>query len=58
MDILRLKGKNDDGYTTEILSAGMKQIKLSESDWPAEAEQKQRAEAIYQKISPYLRKVE
>ncbi|MFC6961475.1 hypothetical protein [Halocatena marina] len=58
MHIHRLKGKKDDGFTTQILATGMKQVKWKESDWPAEEKQERQAEIIYQKIAPYLRKFE
>ncbi|WP_156037885.1 hypothetical protein [Haloferax prahovense] len=58
MYVSRLKGSIGDGYTNEILSSGMYQPKWDESGWPDDAGQERRAEAIYQRIAPYLRRLE
>lgn len=58
MRILRLKGFIGDGYTNEILRSGMYQVKWDESDWPSDAGQSRRADAIYNRIAPYLRRLE
>ncbi|CQH60023.1 uncharacterized protein HHUB_3115 [Halobacterium hubeiense] len=57
MYVSKLKGTKDDGYTNEILSSGMYQPKWDESEWPIDAGQQRRAETIYQRLTPYLRRL-
>lgn len=57
MHVSKLRGARDDGYTTEILSSGMYQAKWSEDEWPLDAGQERRAEAMYQRIAPYLERL-
>lgn len=58
MTILRLRGSVGDGYTNEILKSGMYEAKWDESEWSNDTGQSDRAEAIYQRIAPYLRRLE
>jgi hypothetical protein len=57
MHILRLRGSRDDGYTTEILESGMREVKWSEDGWSADDGQERRAETMYRKLAPYLQKL-
>ena len=57
MHILKLRGSRDDAYTTEILSSGMHEIKWSEEEWPNDAGQERRAEAMFQRLSSHLQKL-
>lgn len=61
MFVTKLKGSSGDGYTNEILSSGMYQVKYNEDDWNVSTStdlEEKRAEVIYQKISKYLRRLE
>lgn len=63
MHILKLRGTTGDGYKTDILSTGMKEIKwdlndLSSSSTSPSEGRGQRAEAMYRKLAPYLQKLQ
>lgn len=63
MFVSKLKGSKGDGYTNEILSSGMYQPKWSEDDWEVSSSderdlEQRRAETIYRRIAPYLRRLE
>jgi hypothetical protein len=62
MHILKLRGAVDDGNKTDILSTGMKEINwdendLSSGDVSPDEGRGQRAETMYRKLVPYLRKL-
>lgn len=57
MRIEKLHGARDDGYTTNLLASGVFVPVWSEEEWPTDAGQERRAETIFQRLTPYLRKL-
>ncbi|EFW91974.1 hypothetical protein ZOD2009_10865 [Haladaptatus paucihalophilus DX253] len=57
-EILALRGKKGDDFTTNILQSGTKEIKWDKPDVPNNELNGAQAEAMYQRLSPILRKIE
>ena len=57
MFIENIHGSNEDSLTMNMLESGIFVVSWSESDWSEPVETSTRAEAIYNRISPQLRKL-
>lgn len=58
MRILKLHGARDEGYTMNILASGVFKATWSESEWDEPIETGTRAEEIFNRLAPQLRKLD